>query len=115
MAAAQTVLPEAKVQECICADKETEVTMPSGGRADCTDATHVIEIDRSSKWAEALGQSLYYGEQTGLKPRIVLFCDTMNETVCLGHRFRLEGTIAKYNLPIEVQPFAFADLAQCVR
>lgn len=100
---ASATIPEARVQDCVCHGMEREVTMPSGGRADCVGETTVTEIDRTSKWAEAIGQSLYYAEQTGKRARVVLFCDA-SPGVCLGHRLRFEGTVAYHGLPIELVP-----------
>ena len=53
-----------------CAEKggQAEVVLPDGTRADCLTATHAIEFDFGSKWAEAIGQALFYGLQTGKRP-----------------------------------------------
>jgi len=50
----------------------TEVRLWDGTRADLVSDTHAIEVDWSHKWAEAIGQSLYYSSVTGKKPGIVL-------------------------------------------
>jgi hypothetical protein len=34
--------------------------------------THAVEFDFAPKWAEAVGQALYYGAVTGKKPAVVL-------------------------------------------
>lgn len=41
-------------------------------RCDCLTATHAVEFDFAPKWAEAVGQALYYGAVTGKKPAVVL-------------------------------------------
>jgi len=38
--------------------------MPDRTRCDCLAKTHAIEFDFGSKWAESLGQSMYYSIQT---------------------------------------------------
>lgn len=47
----------------------------NGPRVDCITNTHAIEFDFAHKWAEAIGQSLYYASQTKLKPGIYLIIE----------------------------------------
>lgn len=44
-------------------------------RVDCLTDTHAIEFDWCEKWAEAIGQALYYSKMTGRAPAVVLICD----------------------------------------
>ena len=37
-------------------------------RVDCLTETRAVEFDFADKWAECIGQSLYYGLQTGKTP-----------------------------------------------
>ncbi len=39
-------------------------------RVDCLTDEYAIEVDFAKKWAEAIGQSLYYAEITAKKPAI---------------------------------------------
>ncbi len=39
-------------------------------RVDCLTKEYAIEVDFAKKWAEGIGQSLYYAEVTGKKPAI---------------------------------------------
>ncbi|HUH42776.1 MAG TPA: hypothetical protein VLZ29_06650 [Sulfurimonas sp.] len=39
-------------------------------RVDCLTNEYAIEVDFAQKWAEAIGQSLYYAHMTGKKPAI---------------------------------------------
>ena len=41
-------------------------------KVDCLTDEHAIEVDFAKKWAESVGQSLYYAEMTGKKPAIGL-------------------------------------------
>ena len=41
-------------------------------RVDCMTKDYAIEFDFAKKWAEAIGQSLYYSKLTGKSPAIVL-------------------------------------------
>lgn len=51
-----------------------EYVLPDRTRVDCLTDTHAIEFDWCRKWAEAIGQSLYYSKMTGKTPQIVLIC-----------------------------------------
>lgn len=53
----------------------TEVILPDKARVDCVTKTHAVEFDFAKKWAESIGQSLYYGEQLNKKAGIVLISE----------------------------------------
>lgn len=53
----------------------TEVILPDKTRVDCVTKTHAIEFDFTKKWAESIGQSLYYGQQLHKKAGIVLISE----------------------------------------
>jgi len=50
----------------------SEYVLDDKTRVDCLTNDYAIEFDYAYKWAEAIGQSLYYSEKTGRKPAIVL-------------------------------------------
>lgn len=66
---------------------------------DCLTAEYAIEFDFSHKWAEAIGQSLYYALQTNKKPAIFIIC---KNHLCNKHLHKLNTTIAHYQLQIQV-------------
>ena len=76
---------------------QAEAELNDGTRVDCLTKTHAIEMDFSSKWPEAIGQSLYYAMQTGRKAGIVLIIRNLGE---LYHWDRMNTVIKKYQLPI---------------
>ena len=41
-------------------------------RVDCLTSEYAIEVDWAKKWAEGIGQSLYYAEMTNKKPAVGL-------------------------------------------
>ncbi len=47
-----------------------EYVLPDKTRVDCLTDEYAIEVDFAKKWAEAIGQSLYYAQITGKKPAI---------------------------------------------
>lgn len=50
----------------------TEVRLWDGTRADIINNVAAIEVDWAPKWAEGIGQALYYAQLTGKKPILVL-------------------------------------------
>ena len=52
-----------------------EVILSDRARVDCVTATHAIEFDFAPKWAESIGQTLYYGYALNKKPGIVLIIE----------------------------------------
>ena len=52
-----------------------EVVLQDKARVDCVTNTHAIEFDFAPKWAESIGQALYYGEVLKKKPGIVLIVE----------------------------------------
>jgi len=59
---------------------QTEVKLPDGTRIDCLTKEYAIEFDFASKWAESIGQSLYYGLSTNKQPAVVLIMENRNDT-----------------------------------
>lgn len=52
-----------------------EVILPDKARVDCVTKTHAIEFDFAPKWAESIGQALYYGKVLHKTPGIVLIIE----------------------------------------
>jgi len=71
--------------------------MPDRTRADCITATQAIEFDFGKKWAESLGQALYYALQTGKQAGIVLILEDPKDR---KYWLRLNSTIAHFHLPV---------------
>lgn len=44
-------------------------------RVDCLTDTHAVEFDFANKWAESVGQALYYQHKTGKKAMVVLILE----------------------------------------
>ncbi len=77
-----------------------EFVLPDKTRVDCLTDTQAIEYDFSHKWAEAIGQSLYYSAMTGKQAAIVLIIDPKHNGRYLK---RLNKTIKDKCLHIDVQ------------
>ena len=48
-------------------------------RVDCLTNYYAVEFDFAKKWAESIGQSLYYGEMTGRQPAIGLIIESQKD------------------------------------
>ena len=108
-------LLEKQVEQCVCEGMQTQVRTPAGTIIDCVSETHAIEIDPTTNWAAAIGQSLHYASQTGLKPKVILFCRADRGLNCLQDQLRFESTVAAYDLPIEAEFYGWADLREICR
>lgn len=51
---------------------DSEVRMWDGTRVDLMTDEYAIEVDFARKWAEGVGQAVYYGHLTGKKPGLIL-------------------------------------------
>lgn len=77
----------------------TEVRMPDGTRCDVLTDSHAIEVEFASKWAEAVGQSLFYALQTGKRAGIVLILHNSDER---RYWIRLNSVVLENHLAIDV-------------
>ncbi len=78
---------------------EVEFRLPDATRVDCLTETHAVEMDFGRKWAEAIGQSLYYASCTGKRAGVVLIVDKDKDGRYLR---RLNEAITYAKLPIDV-------------
>lgn len=62
-------------------------------RVDCLAKDYAIEFDFAKKWAEAIGQSLYYSKMTGKKPAIALILTSITDYRYLKKIERLDNDI----------------------
>ncbi|MFQ5445257.1 MAG: hypothetical protein ACE5EK_11665, partial [Nitrospinales bacterium] len=67
------------------------------GRVDCLTAHYAIEFDFADKWAEAIGQALFYEMLTGKKAGIVLILEKEKD---LRYLAQLNDIIQQFNLKI---------------
>jgi hypothetical protein len=49
-----------------------EYVLKDKARVDCLTNEYAIEVDFAKKWAESIGQSLFYAEMTDRKPAVGL-------------------------------------------
>jgi len=105
----QTHYKESVYQKAWCLRNrgQVEVVLPDKTRADCITDTHAIEFDYGRKWAEAIGQALYYSIQTGKQPGIVLILENEKD-----YKFwiRLNTVIDHFGLKVKTWNMGPEDL-----
>ena len=62
-------------------------------RVDCLSKDYAIEFDFAKKWAESIGQSLYYAKMTGKKPAVVLILTSVTDYKYVKKLERLDNGI----------------------
>ena len=87
-----------QTQLCNDLDGVMEQSLLDRTRVDCLTDEYAIEVDFAKKWAESIGQSLYYAEMTGKKPAVGLILrDTKKDERRLH---RLQVMADKYQIKI---------------
>lgn len=92
--------PEKTYQEHWCSMNcgKQEVILFDKARVDCVTKTHAIEFDFATKWAESIGQALYYSHVTGLAPGIVLILE--NPQKDQKYVSRVNAVAKKYEITV---------------
>lgn len=75
--AAKRLYSEATYQKAWCEKRGgiTEYVLSDKARVDCLTPTLAVEFDFANKWAECIGQALYYGRQTNRQAACVLIME----------------------------------------
>lgn len=76
----------------------TEYRLKDKTRVDCLLDEYALEVDFAQKWAESIGQSLYYASQTSRKAGVLLIMEDSNKDKKYLHR--LENVSRKHNIDI---------------
>jgi hypothetical protein len=99
-ALAKRLHPEKHYQSRWCQEHggQVEVVLPDKTRCDCLTREHAIEFDFGNKWAESIGQALYYSIQTGKKAGVVLKLEKKTD---YKYWIRLNTIVDHYRLPID--------------
>lgn len=56
-----------------------EYRLQDGTRVDCLTKDYAVEVEYAPKWAESIGQALYYAQSTGRKPGVVMIIRNHND------------------------------------
>ena len=94
----QTMMPEQSEayyvnQWCTSDFGRKEAILWDMTRVDCLAKDYAIEFDFAKKWAEAVGQSLYYSTMTSKKPAIALILTSITDYRYLKRIERLDKDI----------------------
>ena len=75
---------------------EMEYVLEDRTRVDCLTDEYAIEVDFAKKWAESIGQSLFYAQMTGKEPAVGLIVGDKDS------RFlkRLDRVAKEFNIKI---------------
>jgi hypothetical protein len=68
-------------------------------RVDCITDEYAIEVDFAKKWAESIGQSLFYAKMSGKKPAVGIIINSEKESRYLK---RLNLIADKYGIEVFV-------------
>lgn len=66
-------------------------------RVDCLTSEYAIEVDFAKKWAEGIGQALYYAEITGKKPAVALIVEEDEDKKYID---RLDRVASKFGIRV---------------
>ena len=66
----------------------SEYRLKDRTRVDCLLNDYAIEVDFAKKWAESIGQSLYYASQTSRKAAVLLIMEDLEKDEKYLHRLK---------------------------
>lgn len=92
--------PERYYQQLACTalGGQLEHVLPDHTRVDCLTADHAIEVDFAPKWAESVGQALYYAQETSKRPGVILILE--HPTKDVRYLRRLSSIAQQYGITI---------------
>ena len=81
---------------CNKLDGIMEYRLQDRTRVDCLTDNYAIEVDWAKKWAEGIGQALYYAQMTNRKPAVALIVGKKDKKFLK----RLETVANKFDIRI---------------
>jgi hypothetical protein len=92
--------PEKYYQKTWCDEHGgvVEYVLDDRTRVDCLTDEYAIEFDFAAKWAESIGQALFYGLKTNRKPSVVLIMEHPEKDQ--RHLNRLRVVAEKYSITV---------------
>ncbi len=76
-----------------------EYVLPDKTRVDCLTDEYAIEFDYAKKWAESVGQSLYYAKKTGKKPAVAIIISKNSDRKYLQRINDIDKDIKIFEIP----------------
>lgn len=110
--AAKRLYSEATYQKAWCEKRGgiTEYVLSDKARVDCLTPTLAVEFDFANKWAECIGQALYYGRQTNRQAACVLIMERGEKDLKYLKRLRR----AAYKKGVNLRTFTMKPEHLCI-
>lgn len=89
---------EYQTQWCNARNGIMEYRLDDKTRVDCLLPTMAVEVDFAKKWAECIGQALYYSQKTKRTPACVLITENPQKDIKYVRRLRYT-VYKKKNIP----------------
>ena len=78
-----------------------EYRLPDRTRVDCLTDEYAIEFDYAKKWAESIGQAMYYSQMTGKKPAVAIIIKNPEERVYINRIRKANNEIKIFEIKAE--------------
>ena len=79
-----------------------EYVLEDRTRVDCLTDEYAIEFDYAKKWAESIGQSLYYSKKTGKKPAVAIITNGKNDLKYIQRIKDTDEKITIFEIPANI-------------
>ena len=79
-----------------------EYVLPDKTRVDCLTEEYAIEFDFAKKWAESIGQSLYYAKKTGKRPAVAIITNGENDLKYIQRIKDTDEEITIFEIPANI-------------
>ena len=79
-----------------------EYVLTDKTRVDCLTDEYAIEFDYAKKWAESIGQSLYYSKKTGKKPAVAIITNGENDLKYIQRIKETDEKITIFEIPANI-------------
>ena len=80
---------------------QIEYRLEDKTRVDCLTEEYAIEYDWAKKWAESIGQSLYYAKMTGKKPAVAIIIKSPNDYKYIERIKTVDNNITIFEIKAE--------------
>lgn len=76
-----------------------EFVLDDKTRIDCLTEEYAIEFDYAKKWAESIGQALYYSKKTGKKPAVAIIISKPSDIKYVNRIKEADNRITIFEIP----------------
>ena len=75
---------------------QVEYMLPDKTRIDCLTSEYAIEFDYAKKWAESIGQALYYSKMTDKKPAVAIIIKKNSDKIYVRRIYKAAPDITVF-------------------